>query len=139
MTATLNKVQLIGNIGAAPKSIKGQDGNHFVTASIAINEAVKQGDEWKSKVEWYQLVFFGSLVKVTEFLHKGSLVYVEGKLRTNQWIDKEGQSRQAISIIVGNLQLLGNAYNAEKGESSNAKEHLSQMRDMLTDGEETPF
>ena len=57
MSATLNKVQLIGNIGAEPKQITTKEGSFFVTASLATNEAVKRNGEWEAMVEWHQLIF----------------------------------------------------------------------------------
>lgn len=141
MTATLNKVQLIGNLGADPKIINGKDNNHFVTASLATNEAVKQNGEWTTRVEWHQLVFFGALTKFTEYLCKGSQIYIDGKLRTNQWKDKDGNNRQSVTIVVNNIQLLGQYHsNDDDAQLSTAQSHLAQMREMLTaDSEDVPF
>ena len=69
MTATLNKVQLIGNLGAEPKLYTTKEGSIFVTATLATDEAVKRNGEWETIVEWHQLIFFGSMTKVTEHLH----------------------------------------------------------------------
>lgn len=141
MTASLNKVQLIGNLGADPKVITGKDGQSFVSATLATNESFKQNDEWKARVEWHQLIFFGNFTKVTEFLHKGSQVFIEGKLRSNTWTDKEGNTRQSISIVVSNIQLLGQGKASEdKTATSIADSHMAQMRDMLQGAsEDTPF
>jgi len=76
MTASLNKVQLIGNLGAELKTITSQNGQSFVTATLATNESSKQNDEWKTRIEWHQLVMFGKLTKIVEYLQKGSQVYV---------------------------------------------------------------
>lgn len=141
MTASLNKVQLIGNLGAEPKVITGKEGQSFVTATLATNESFKQGDEWKTRVEWHQLVFFGKLSKVTEFLHKGSQVFIEGKLRSNSWTDNDGNSRQTISIVVSNIQLLSSGKaNEDKAAISTAESHIAQMREMLQEpSEDVPF
>ena len=141
MTASLNKVQLIGNLGAEPKIITGKDGQSFVTATLATNESFKQNDEWKSRTEWHQLIFFGNQTKVTEFLHKGSQVFIEGKLRTNPWTDKDGNSRQSISIVVSNIQLLGQGKpNDDKQATNTAESHMAQMREMLQEtSEDVPF
>ena len=80
MTATLHWVQLIGNIGAEPKSITTKSGNLFVTASLATNDAIKRNGEWDTIVEWQPLIIFGRLTKRTEYEHKGSQVFIEGKL-----------------------------------------------------------
>lgn len=140
MTASLNRVQLIGNLGANPKSITGKNGQPFVTATLATNELFKQNDEWKTKVEWHQLVLFGKITKVAEYLKKGSQVYLEGKLRSNQWTDNEGNSRQAFSIVVNHIQLLSSSKSADESNNKTAEHHMAQMREMLqTDSEETLF
>lgn len=140
MTASLNRVQLIGNLGADPKSITGKNGQSFVTATLATNELFKQNDEWQTKVEWHQLVFFGWLTKVTDYLKKGSQVYLEGKLRSNQWTDNEGKARQVLSIVVSNIQLLSSSKSADESSNKIAEEHIAQIREKLQpDSEEIPF
>lgn len=137
MTASFNKIQLLGNLGAEPKNITDKNGQSFVTAILATNESFKQDDEWKNRVEWHQLVFFGNLIKVTEFLHKGTQVFIEGKLRSNPWTDKDGNSRQAISIVVSNIQLLGQGKNNEdKSITNTAESHMAKMREMLQEASE---
>lgn len=140
MTTSLNRVQLIGNLGADPKSITGKNGQSFVTATLATNELFKQNDEWKTKVEWHQLLLFGKLSKVAEYLKKGSQVYLEGKLRSNQWTDNEGKTSQTLSIVVNHIQLLSQPKSADESSNKTAEHHMAQMREMLqTDSEEMPF
>lgn len=140
MTASLNKVQLIGNLGAEPKTITSQNGQSFVTATLATNESFKQSDEWKTRVEWHQLVMFGKLTKIVEYLQKGSQVYVEGKLRSNQWTDGDGNTRHSLSIVVSNIQLLGQSKPPDETANKTAESHMAQMRDMLqADSEDVPF
>ena len=140
MTASLNRVQLIGNLGADPKSIAGKDGQSFVTATLATNESFKQNDEWQTRVEWHQLVLFGQLTKVAEYLKKGSHIYLEGKLHSNQWTDNDGKARQALSIVVSHIQLLSPPKPADESSNKTAKQHMAQMREMLQpDSEEIPF
>ncbi|RUQ94642.1 single-stranded DNA-binding protein [Legionella septentrionalis] len=130
----------MGNLGADPKSIAGKDGQSFVTATLATNELFKQNDEWQTRVEWHQLMLFGKLTKVAEYLKKGSQVYLEGKLRSNQWTDNEGKARQALSIIVSHIQLLSPPKSADESSNKTAEQHMTQMREMLQpDSEEIPF
>lgn len=132
MTASLNRIQLIGNLGADPKSITSKDGQPFVTATLATNESFKKNDEWQTRVEWHQLVFFGKFTKVAELLQKGSQVFIKGKPRSNPWIDKDGNTRSAISIVVGNIQLLGQSKASDDQPVNNtAESHVVQMREML--------
>lgn len=140
MTASLNKVQLIGNLGAEPKTFTSQNGQSFVTATLATNESFKQNDEWKTRVEWHQLVMFEKLTKIVEYLQKGSQVYVEGKLRSNQWTDGDDNTRHSLSIVVSNIQLLGQSKPADETTNKTAESHMAQMRDMLqADSEDVPF
>ncbi|ARG97092.1 single-stranded DNA-binding protein [Legionella micdadei] len=140
MTAALNRVQLIGNLGADPKSITGKNGQSFVTATLATNESFKQNDEWKTRVEWHQLILFGKLSKVAEYLKKGSQIYLEGKLRSNQWTDSEGKTNQTLSIVVNHIQLLSQPKSADESSNKTAEHHMAQMREMLqSDSEEIPF
>ena len=85
--------------------------------------------------------FFGKYTKVTEFLHKGSQVFIEGKLRSNSWNDKDGNTRSATSIVVSNVQLLGQSKTSENPPVNNtAESHMAQMREMLHETtEEIPF
>lgn len=140
MTAALNRVTLLGNLGADPKTIAGKDGQSFVTAILATNETFKQNEEWKTRVEWHQLVMFGKLTKVAEYLQKGTQVYVEGKLRSNQWTDGDGNTRHSLSIVVNNIQLLGQSKSADENSSRTAESHMAQMREMLQESsEDIPF
>jgi single-strand DNA-binding protein len=140
MAASLNRVQLIGNLGADPKSITGKNGQSFVTATLATNESFKQNDEWQTRVEWHQLMLVGKLTKVTEYIKKGSQVYLEGKLRSNQWTDNEGKSRQTLNIVVNHIQLLSLPKSTDESINKTAENHIAQMREMLqSDSEEIPF
>ncbi len=143
MTATLNKVQLIGNIGAEPKPITTKNGSIFVTTSLATNDAVKKNGEWETMVEWHQLIFFGSLTKITAHLRKGSQVFIEGKLRSNNWTDAGGSTHRATTIVVTNVQLLGQSKQnnqAADPSSISAETHLAKMQEMLESGsEDIPF
>ncbi|WP_133130834.1 single-stranded DNA-binding protein [Legionella yabuuchiae] len=140
MTASLNRVTLIGNLGADPKTIAGKDGQYFVTATLATNESFKQNEEWKSRVEWHQLVMFGKLTKIADYLKKGSQVYVEGKLRSNQWTDGDGNTRQSLSIVVNNIQLIGHSKSADETSCNTAESQLTKMREVLQDeSEDVPF
>lgn len=140
MTAALNRVTLIGNLGADSKTIAGKDGQSFVTATLATNEKFKQNEEWKTRVEWHQLVMFGNLTKIAEYLQKGTQVYVEGKLRSNQWTDGDDNTRHSLSIVVNNIQLLGQSKSADENSSRTAESHMAQMREMLQESsEDIPF
>ncbi|WP_131782797.1 single-stranded DNA-binding protein [Legionella gresilensis] len=136
MTAFLNRIQLIGHLGTEPKDITSKSGQTFITATLATNESFKIKEEWHTRAEWHQLVFFGILNKVTEYLQKGSLVFIEGKLRSNPWTDEDGNNRHSISIVVSNIQLLGQAKASQK-TTALAEQHMLTMRKILQENAPT--
>ncbi|AUH72633.1 single-stranded DNA-binding protein [Legionella sainthelensi] len=140
MTLSLNRVQLIGNLGADSRLINGKNGQFFVTAMLATKRTSKQNDEQPTKVDWHQLIFLGKLVNVAEGLKKGFQVYVEGKLRSNQWTDNEGKTRQTYNIIVNYIQLLGSPKVSDDSRNTNSEHHMEQMRKILQiDSEASSF
>ena len=130
MSSHLNKVQLIGRLGNKPKILEG-NGQTYASLSLAINEPVKKEDQWETTTQWYQLVLFGKLTKVCDFLDKGSLVFVEGKLRSRDWQDQEGNSKRQVNIVVHNVQILDTNKQEQKDEvnaSDIADKHLNELK-----------
>lgn len=109
--ASINKTTLVGNLGADPLMRYMPNGNATCTFSLATTAKWKdkQSGEPKEKTEWHRVVLFKRLAEVAgEFLHKGSQVYIEGKLRTRKWTDKEtGIDRYTTEIVGYELQMLG--------------------------------
>ncbi|AAF85629.1 single-stranded DNA-binding protein [Xylella fastidiosa] len=108
--ASLNKMQLIGNLGADPDIRYMQDGTPTVTVSVATTDTWKDKDTGnkEEKTEWHRVVFFGGLAEIVgEFLKKGSQIYVEGALRSRNWTDKEGNKRYTTEIMAKEMQMLG--------------------------------
>ena len=110
--ASLNKVQLIGNLGNAPEVRSFPDGSRIATVSLATNDRWKdkQTGESKERSEWHNVVFAGPVVATVEkYLEKGATVYIEGRLQTREW-EKDGVKRYTTEVIVdmgGTMQLLG--------------------------------
>lgn len=107
---SLNKVVLMGHLGKDPDTRYLPDGKAVCNASIATSETWKDKDgQKKEKTEWHNLVFFGRVAEIAaEYLHKGALIYVEGKLTTETWKDKTtGQDRYATKIVVNEMKMLG--------------------------------
>ena len=112
----------------------------FANATVATNESFKLNDSLQTRVEWHQLVIFGKLLKVAEYLKKGSQIYIEGKLRSNQWKDNEGHPRQSFNIVVSHIQLLGQSKSTAESNNNTAEHHVAQIRDMLqANSEAIPF
>jgi len=111
---TLNKVMLIGNLGRDPE-VKDANGLKIVRFSIATSEKKKDKEDL---VEWHNCVVFGKLAEICEkYLVKGSKVYLEGRLQTSKWADKEtGKDKYKTEIIADHLVMLGGS---NKKESSN--------------------
>lgn len=133
--AVLNKVQLIGHVGRAPKSTVTNEGHAVASVSLATNESYRHHGEWKTHTEWHHLVFFGKLAALAiERLQKGSPVYIEGKLRLNNWMDSEGLKRQSTNIVVQSIQFLDGAKSKELPEGTEKsipEENLAQIYSML--------
>ena len=108
--ASLNKMQLIGNLGDDPVTRYMPNGTATATVSVATTESWKDKTtgEKKEKTEWHRVVFFSKLAEIVgEHLKKGSQIYVEGKLHTRKWTDKEGVERYTTEIIGQEMQMLG--------------------------------
>ena len=107
--ASVNKVILIGNLGADPETRYLPSGDAVTSIRIATTETWKdKSGEKQEHTEWHRIGFFGRLAEVAgEYLKKGSQIYVEGRIRTRKWQDKEGQDRYSTEIVGDRLQMLG--------------------------------
>jgi len=108
--ASLNKVQLIGNLGASPEMRYFPDGQPAVTVSLATTEAWKDKHtgEKRERTEWHRVAFYGGLARIAhEYLQVGSQIYVEGKLRTRSYTNDAGIEKQITEILAQEMQMLG--------------------------------
>lgn len=117
--AGLNKVTLIGNLGKDPEVRYTQGGTAITTLRIGVTERRKEADTWKDHTEWFSIVCFGKTAEnAGKFLKKGRQIFVEGRLQTRQWQDKEGQTRYTTEVIAAQLLFLGsNRDSADTGFS----------------------
>ena len=109
MARGINKVILIGNLGRDPQTRYTQDGRAVTNFSIATSESWKdkQSGEQQERTEWHNIVCFARLGEIAgEYLRKGSKVYIEGRLQTRKWQDKEGHDRYTTEIIANDMQML---------------------------------
>ena len=110
MARGINKVILVGNLGADPEVRYMPSGSAVTNARIATTDSWKdkQTGEQQERTEWHQVVFFGRLAEIAgEYLKKGSQVYVEGRLQTRKWQDKTGNDRYTTEIVANEMQMLG--------------------------------
>jgi len=124
MARGVNKVTLIGNLGNDPEVRYSGNGNAVANVSLATAESWRDKDsgEQQERTEWHRVVFFGRLAEiVSEYLHKGSQIYIEGRLQTNKWQDKEGNDRYTTQIIANEMQMLGS-----RGSASTNQEPMPQ-------------
>lgn len=109
MARGINKVILIGNLGADPEVRYMPNGNAVTTIRLATSEQWKDREtgEQQERTEWHRVVFFNRLAEIAgEYLKKGSKVYIEGGLRTRKWQDKSGADRYTTEIVVNEMQML---------------------------------
>lgn len=109
MSRGINLVVLIGNLGADPEIRYTSDGQAIANISLATSSAWKdkESGNFNEKTEWHRVVFFGRLAEIAnEFLKKGSKVYVQGRIQTRKWQDKNGIERYTTEIIANEMQIL---------------------------------
>ena len=110
MARGINKVILVGNLGADPDTRYMPSGGAVTNISVATTKAWKDkntGDQ-QERTEWHRVAFFGRLAEIaSEYLRKGSQVYVEGELRTRKWQDRDGNDRYSTEIVANEMQMLG--------------------------------
>ncbi|GIT24840.1 MAG: hypothetical protein CM1200mP41_08840 [Gammaproteobacteria bacterium] len=111
MAGSVNKAIIVGNLGRDPEVRYSASGNPIANVSVATTDTWrdKQSGERQEKTEWHRVVFFGGLAEIAgEYLRKGSQVYIEGRLQTNKWQDKEsGQDRYTTEIVANEMKMLG--------------------------------
>ncbi len=110
MARGVNKVILVGNLGADPETRAMPSGTTVANLRIATSESWrdKQSGEQQERTEWHRVALFGRLGEIAaEYLKKGSQVYIEGSLRTRKWQDKQGNERYSTEIVASDMQMLG--------------------------------
>jgi single-strand DNA-binding protein len=108
--ASVNKVILVGNLGADPETRYLPSGDAVANIRLATTDRYKDktSGEMKELTEWHRVSFFGRLAEiVNEYLKKGSSVYIEGRIRTRKWTDQSGQEKYSTEIVADQMQMLG--------------------------------
>ncbi len=110
MARGVNKVILVGNLGADPETRYGASGNAITNIRIATSESWtdRQTNERRENTEWHRVVMFGRLAEIAEqYLRKGRQVYIEGRIQTRKWQGQDGQDRYTTEIVANEMQMLG--------------------------------
>ena len=150
---SLNKVQLIGNLGKDPEIRQTKDGKDIASFSLATSESWKDKNsgEKKIKTEWHKIVVFGAIAGVVKnYVKKGSKLYIEGSLQTRKWTDKNGVEKYTTEIVLqnynSNLQMLDSKsyQNNTPKEKEGVDERVmskedDQAFDSLLEDDEIPF
>ena len=130
MARGINKVILVGNLGQDPETRYMPSGKAVTNIRVATSESWKdkQTGDMQERTEWHSIVMYDKLGEIAaEYLRKGSQVYIEGKIRTRKWQDKEGKDRYTTEIIADQMQMLGGR-GGGGGASSEPREPRSQSR-----------
>jgi single-strand DNA-binding protein len=131
---SVNKVTLLGHLGKDPEMKYTPQGTPVVKFSMATNERWKdKNGEWQDRAEWHNLVAWQRLAEIiSEYCHKGSQLYVEGRLQTRSWDDKETKQKKYMTeIVVNEIVLLGgkgNGGDSDRGEGNYQREGFDQTR-----------
>jgi single-strand DNA-binding protein len=136
----INKVILVGRLGADPEVRYTPDGAQVTTFRLATDEQWKdKSGERTQRTEWHRVVAFRKLAEICgSYLSKGRLVYVEGRLQTRSWEDKEGQKRFTTEIVASNMQILDRG--PSKDQQGGADERMPAGADMeQTSDDDVPF
>ena len=147
MSGSVNKVILIGNLGKDPEIRRLENGAVLASFSLATSESYtdKQSGEKKEITDWHDVVLWRGLAEVAEkYLHKGTKIYIEGKLKKKSWQDKEGNTRYNIEIIGDEMTILSRLENKENTSApyrhEDNKPAVEYLPDLTPDeGDVLPF
>ncbi len=121
--AGINKVILVGNLGKDPEVRTLENGNKVANFTLATSESYKNREGQRvTQTEWHNIVLWRGLAEIAEkYLSKGNQVYIEGKIKSRSWDDKDGNKRYTTEILGDNLTMLGGKRDADDNESSPSK------------------
>ena len=144
MARGINKVIVVGNLGADPDTRFMPSGNAVTNISVATSESWndKETGERQEKTEWHRVVFFGRLAEIaSEYLKKGSQVYIEGKLQTRKWEDKEGNERWTTEIVSNQMQMLGEKMSQSASNQGNVTKQNKSSNEFVDEefDDDIPF
>ncbi|MFC1542099.1 single-stranded DNA-binding protein [Candidatus Latescibacterota bacterium] len=145
MARGLNKVLLIGNLGNDPEIKYSQSGNAIANISIATTEGRKNANgEWEDYTEWHRVVMFGKLAETCkDYLRKGSKVFIEGRIQTRSWEDKDGKKNYMTEVVGASMLMLDSkgsdsSMNTASSDSGSGNESR-QSSNMPNEEDDLPF
>jgi len=138
--ASLNKVMLIGNLGKDPEVRYTGSGQAVASFSLATSERFKnkQSGEWEEKTEWHRVTLWGKQAEVAgEYLAKGKTVFIEGRLQTRKWTDRDGNEKYTTEIVGERMQMLGGK--GDGGGGAGRRSEAGGVADTTVSYDEPPF
>jgi single-strand DNA-binding protein len=139
MSRGLNKVMVIGHLGKDPEMRYTPSGRPVTTFSVAVSRSWNTADgERRTETEWFNIVAWGNLAEICkQYLYKGQQVYIEGRLQTRRWEDKEGQKHTSVEVVANEMMMLGDRRdNSKKSQESEQDENGTEP---MADEDEFPF
>jgi single-strand DNA-binding protein len=140
MSRGLNKVMIIGHLGRDPEMRYTPSGRPVTTFTVAVSRSWNTADgERRTETEWFNIVAWGNLAEICkQYLYKGQQVYIDGRLQTRRWEDKEGQKHTSVEVVANEMMMLG-----DRRESSNQAQESSEQSETavepMADEDEFPF
>jgi single-strand DNA-binding protein len=131
---------VIGHLGRDPEMRYTPSGRPVTTFTIAVSRSWNTADgERRSETEWFNIVAWGNLAEICkQYLHKGQQVYIEGRLQTRQWEDKEGQKHKNVEVVANEMMMLGDRRdNNKKSDDSDVND--DDLSEPMVDEDEFPF
>lgn len=138
MSRGLNKVMVIGHLGKDPEMRYTPSGRPVTTFSVAVSRSWNTADgERRTETEWFNIVAWGNLAEICkQYLNKGQQVYVEGRLQTRRWEDKEGQKHTSVEVVANEMMMLGDRRDNNKTQESDQEDEGPEP---VADEDEFPF
>ena len=141
--ASLNKVMLIGNLGRDPEVRYTASGTAVAGFSVATSEKFKnKNGEWEERTEWHNVTLWGRLAVIAgEYLAKGKTVYLEGRLQTRKWQDRDGKDRYTTEVVADKMQMLGGKGDggSRQGAGRNDMQEPSYEEPVFNPDDDIPF
>ena len=139
--AGINKVILVGNLGKDPEVRTLENGAKVANFTLATSESYKNRDGQRvTQTEWHNIVLWRGLAEIAEkYLRKGNQVYIEGKIKTRSWDDKDGVKRYTTEILGDNLTMLGGKRDMEESEAAPASAENAAPEDAVDEKDDLPF
>lgn len=139
MSRGLNKVMIIGHLGRDPEMRYTPSGRPVTTFTVAVSRSWNTADgERRNETEWFNIVSWGNLAEICkQYLTKGQQVYIEGRLQTRRWEDKEGQKRTNVEVVANEMMMLGDRRNQNK--KSDTSDQVDNQTESTLDEDEFPF